>query len=101
MAKAKPYPFDTNLIIYTDGKVWNVEQNKWHPTHKHSCGVRNKINIKAEGHPRLLYRCILLAHNWRDDHANFDAHHINGDPSDDRLDNLVWVPKEVHRKLHK
>ena len=101
MSDAKPYPLDTNLIVYKDGRVWNTRDNNWQPTHLHSDKIRLKISVAAENHPRLRYRIVLLTHNWRDDHKNFDVHHINLDPTDDRFENLMWVPKDVHRKLHK
>jgi hypothetical protein len=101
MSDAKPCPLDTNLIVYKDGRVWNTKKSLWQPTHFHSDKIRIKVHVAAIDDPKLRYRLVMLTHNWRDDHEEFDVHHINLDPADDRFENLIWVPKDVHRKLHK
>lgn len=50
---------------------------------------------------RYVYR-----YRWLWESANgpipdgFELHHVNGDPSDDRLENLRLLTKREHRTLH-
>lgn len=35
------------------------------------------------------------------DHAKLEVHHINGNRRDNDIDNLILLPKELHRRLHR
>lgn len=48
----------------------------------------------------LFYRAVMEAHLGRHLASHEQIHHINGDPSDDRLENLELVSRSEHIKLH-
>lgn len=51
------------------------------------------------GHPCPYYRAVMEAHLRRPLEATEIVHHINGDPSDDRLENLALLPWGEHSSV--
>lgn len=48
-----------------------------------------KVNGRAKG-PTLVHRMVLLAFVGDPPRPDDDARHLNGNPSDNRLENLAW-----------
>lgn len=90
-----------NYEISTNGEVRNVKTKK-----KLICTPDNdgymKINLHKEGgRCYLVHRLLYFSvHNYVDDKENYDIHHINRNPSDNRLQNLIAVHKSVHIRKH-
>lgn len=95
--RGKVYPFDENLIVYPDGNIWNIKKNNWQAKNRDQQG-RYKCN--ANGNNRLVYRLVMLTHNFREDHQNLHVHHMDGDKTNDRLENLYWLPPKSHSEIH-
>ena len=38
--------------------------------------------------------------NYPNENIRLELHHINGDPNDNRLTNLIYLPKFIHAKVH-
>lgn len=51
------------------------------------------------GHPKAYYRAVMEAHLGRTLRPDEQIHHINGDPSDDRLENLQLLPMGRHSSI--
>lgn len=51
------------------------------------------------GHPMAYYRAVMEAHLGRPLRHDEQVHHINGDPTDDRLENLQLLPMGRHSSI--
>lgn len=73
---------------------------------KYGVCVRNKrgyyrIISQSEGNfNKFLHRCVVEEYYGKIPQGH-NIHHINGDKSDNRLENLVVLPVEQHNQLHK
>ena len=38
--------------------------------------------------------------NYPEENTRLELHHINGNPNDNRLDNLIYIPAFIHRRVH-
>jgi hypothetical protein len=94
----KLYPFDKNLLVFTDGTIWNMKKKDLHSVNFDKNG-RRKCN--ANGNNRLVYRIVMLTHNFRRDHENLEVHHADGDKSNDNLSNLYWMTRQSHNQVHR
>lgn len=56
--------------------------------------------VKVDGRWQYRYRYIMEAHLGRSLRTDEHVHHINGDPTDDRLENLEVLSASDHHKLH-
>lgn len=65
-----------------------------------------KFTIRNHGYYALTTddRCLMHRFIWeREKNAipdGWDIHHINGDRSDNRLENLICLPKDEHTRIH-
>jgi hypothetical protein len=57
--------------------------------------------VNRDGTMTLYYRAVMEAHLGRELRSGEIVHHINGDPSDDRIENLVVMSQREHFALHK
>lgn len=53
----------------------------------------------TDGNRSLMHRDVWIHHNGEIP-DNYDIHHINGDKTDNRIENLELLPKSEHTKLH-
>lgn len=57
--------------------------------------------IKADGAIQLEHRYLMEKYLGRKLNRNEHIHHINGDKSDNRLENLVVMSARKHTRMHK
>lgn len=86
-----PIPEYENYSISPDGEICNIYTGKYMKPYVDTRGyvhvcLRNKNGTKTMSLHRLLLTVFKPCENMR--HLTVD--HINGDPSDNRLDNLEW-----------
>jgi len=56
---------------------------------------------EGKGKHTLFYRALMEAHLGRPLREDEVVHHINGDPSDDRIENLEVMTNAEHTALHR
>ena len=59
------------------------------------------IVVARDGSWEFYYRVLMAAHLGRDLRSDEIVHHINGDHTDDRLENLEVVTRADHIELHR
>jgi len=64
------------------------------------CKKQRWYVIKRDGKRYLWYRVVMWNALGRELHENETVHHINGDSSDDRLENLQLMSIAEHSRLH-
>lgn len=74
-------------ITYYHGKKYNVKPRRFATINGALCGNYQQV---------ASYE--LLAFNPIDNFKNFEVDHINGNPMDDRLENLEWVTSNENKR---
>lgn len=84
-------------FVSTDGKVWSEHSEKVLRTYSNEYGKYEKVDLRKHGKrwQEFVHRLVLCAHD-RLPEEDEEAHHIDGDPSNNHIDNLEWVPVEKH-----
>ena len=105
----KTIPFNSNYKISNYGRVISLigGNEKLIKTQLHHKGRgRNDrdevVNLSMNGTKKRysLHRLIMLVFNPIENSELYDVHHINFNHLDNRLDNLQWVSKEEHIRIH-
>ena len=88
---------DGGYIVCSDGKIFSPRGRQLSKNTKQSGYIRLCIN----GKPRLLHRLIAEAFIPNPDNKP-EVNHIDGNPSNNRVDNLEWVTHyENHLHAHR
>lgn len=90
--------FSKNMtLIGSEGTIWNVTHG--HIYEKIVPDTNGHIQIRIDG--KLYYLHRLIAMTWCDNRKFKQiVHHINGNPTDNRSKNLLWVSYDEHMELH-
>lgn len=67
---------------------------------KNKYGYYRIISRKEGNYNKLLHKCVVEDYYGKIP-PNHSIHHINRNKSDNRVENLVVLPVEQHRELHK
>lgn len=85
--------FDSSgLPIIISKTGWRGQSQRELKIHINRNGYRDVRLCNEYGSKRHhVARLVLLTFDYKDNHSKFEAHHIDGDRQNDRLDNLVWI----------
>lgn len=86
-----------NYLIYKNGNVWNKKSNKYV---KHSFnGNYTNITFRKNGqyYPRMLHR-LIAEHFIPNPNNKPCVNHINGQKTDNRIENLEWATFSENNK---
>ena len=99
-----------NYIIFVSnyGDIISFKYNKKKKEWTNPIILRQSLN---QGYAKIKLKCKykmvsrLVAETWLDlppDYLKkrYEVHHINGDPLDNRAENLFWVEKRYHKTIH-
>ena len=97
----KPRPSRTRPL-YLKGHNFNV---KGRAPHNYSGGVSRDVNGRwriacRDGSWVYYYRAVMEAELRRPLRPDEHIHHINGDCSDDRIENLQLIDNHSHQQIH-
>ena len=100
------YPRNTNYVVYADGRVWSVERID---PNGHRAGGRflslmtqkpggyHRVRLSPGNRATFVHHLVLETFRGPKP-PGCRARHLNGDPADNRLDNLAWgTEKEIER----
>ena len=80
------------LFDIENGKIWSKKENRF-------IGASNKKNGYITVRPPKKYKCqgvhriIWMVANQTEIQDGYDVHHIDGNPSNNRIDNLKIIDK--------
>ena len=96
------------VLVSNYGDIISLKYNQQRKEWTNPIILRQSINqgyakIKLRGKYKMVSR--LVAETWLDlphDYfkKRYEIHHINGDPLDNRAENLFWVEKRYHKTIH-
>lgn len=70
-------------------------------TRTHSIiATKPRATVSWYGVQVLASHLVAAAYLPEPEEPNMELHHINGNPSDNRPSNLVWLTKEQHQEAH-
>jgi hypothetical protein len=92
---------DYRVKIYCSHKCYGIH-NSGKNNHKWRGGIRHRPDgyLRISSNDKYLHRKIMEDFIGRPLLASENIHHINGDNSDNRLENMVILTNSAHRKLH-
>lgn len=102
-----------NFVVSNSGNIKNLDwhnskQEKTVPFTKTNCGhLRCCIFYKGDNHNLSVHRMVALVFIPIPEKykgipvEKLDVHHINFIPYDNRAENLCWLSKLEHRRIHK
>jgi hypothetical protein len=88
-----------NYIIYSDGKVFSLNTNKFLKPHKGEKGyLRVRLSFDGKYFNYRIHRLVAIAFLPKLEGKN-QVNHINGIKDDNRLENLEWCNNQENQ-LH-
>jgi len=85
-------PFiDNDMEASTSGEIRDAKTKNIIKPYKRQGGyLQFAAMVNGKIKTTYVHRCVLAAHNPKDDYEKLDVHHKDHNPSNNRLDNLVW-----------
>jgi hypothetical protein len=76
--------------VTDDGKVWSSKRHRWMKTRPNHYGHRMvMLSLCGNYRPYRVHRLVLFAFRGQPEPGQV-ARHLNGNPADNRVENLVW-----------
>lgn len=83
------------------GEPWSEREREAHAGNRSGWMQGDRLRTKIHGKPVLMHRHIMEEHIGRPLERDEVVHHINGDPLDNRLENLCILKRGEHSTKHK
>jgi hypothetical protein len=91
---ATPYPYNTDYIVYPDGRVWTTKKRRFMKVHKDNSGYLHiSFYLNRKKTTRLLHRVVLETFDGPCPEG-MEARHLDGDKENNNILNLVWGTRE-------
>lgn len=85
---------DGIAIIKKTGEIYS--------TRTHSIiATKPRARVSWYGVQVLASHLVAAAYLPEPEHPDMELHHIDGDPANNRPNNLVWLTKEQHQEAHR
>jgi hypothetical protein len=93
-----PHPQHSHIYLSEDGRVWSVTKNRECRTSRLNSQVNyQRLCTKIDGKTKNFYLHRLVAETFIPNPHNYsDINHINGDKTDNCVNNLEWVSKSMN-----
>lgn len=85
----KQIPNFPDYAITVNGQVWSYKSKKWLKPGKDQRGYLRVVLCGGKMHTQKVHRLVLEAHVGPCP-KGMECRHLNGNPADNRLDNLCW-----------
>ena len=94
----KEWPQDPRIKVSNKGNVVSYKRGSGYPLKKsHNADCYQKVAAGYHGFPQLVHR--MVAETWIDNPNDCkEVNHINGDKSDNRVENLEWVTRSQNMR---
>lgn len=99
MVEVRLIPGAPDYAVGTDGEIYSFRYERKLQTWLDHNGRRH-VEIRINKKRVRYYVSRLVATVWLGAPKGRQVHHINGDGTDDRVVNLVWVTRDEHLKRH-
>lgn len=83
--------------FYSDGRIWSEKKNDFMNGETSPDGYNR---VKVNGH-RIRRHKLIASVFMKNPENKTEVHHINGNPNDNRVSNLLYVTPEEHALIHK
>lgn len=88
------YPLKFNYYVTDDGRIWSERTNKFLSFQVDKNGYK-KVVLQSydskRGHRYSVHRLVLENFKPIPNMENFQVNHIDGDKTNNKLENLEWV----------
>ena len=86
--------FERKYDIHADGRVWNKGKNHWQSQTQNPNGYM-KVQLQLNGvKEQLLVHRLVALHFLPNPYGHPQVNHINGDKTNNTVENLEWVSQE-------
>ena len=82
------------------GEHWSEKERSSHAGIPQGWLDKGRVKIKTAGKNTLLHRYIMEQHLGRKLDPKEVVHHVNGDPQDNRIENLCVISPSIHSVHH-
>ena len=100
----RPVPGFPGLYVDEEGTVWSLRGGRFTPRAQHRAGaghLRISVRTRPRPHPPTgtwVHRLVALAWHGPAKEDGLEVCHKNGDPRDNRPENLYWGTRTQNRR---
>ena len=94
--REKPYPKNTDYVVFEDGRIFSVKSNMFLQDFDNGAGYR-KVNLWSSNKIRQVYIHRLIAETFIDNPENYKyVDHIDRDKSNNHVSNIRWCSAKMN-----